>query len=77
MDIKKILGVSVNTKSSDRIDEDDLCKTTVIDSIGREQVLYITNESGLYSLIIRSNKPEAKSFKRWITSEVLPSIRKN
>ena len=35
-----------------------------------------TNESGLYSLIIRSEKPEAKTFKKWVTSEVLPQIRK-
>jgi prophage antirepressor-like protein len=38
--------------------------------------MYIVNESGLYNLIFRSNKPEAKAFRKWVTSEVLPSIRK-
>ncbi len=44
---------------------------------GGEQEVNIINESGLYSLILRSNKPQAKAFKKWVTSEVLPSIRKS
>jgi len=47
-----------------------------VDTIGRSQEMTIINESGLYSLILRSRKPEAKRFKKWVTSEVLPSIRK-
>jgi prophage antirepressor-like protein len=43
---------------------------------GGAQTLTIINESGLYNLIFRSNKPEAKRFRKWVTSEVLPSIRK-
>ena len=48
----------------------------VTDSMGRAQKAAYVNESGLYSLIMGSKKPEAKRFKRWVTSEVLPSIRK-
>ena len=55
---------------------------TVRDSVvhlgkrGGAQFLNLVSESGLYTLIMRSNKPEAKQFKRWITHEVIPSIRK-
>lgn len=48
----------------------------VIDALGRKQETWLINEPGLYSLVLRSRKPEAKHFKRWITHEVLPSIRK-
>lgn len=47
-----------------------------MDTLGGEQATTIISESGMYSLILRSRKPEAKAFKRWITAEVLPSIRK-
>lgn len=47
-----------------------------MDTPGGTQSVTIINESGLYSLILRSRKPEAKRFKKWITSEVLPAIRK-
>ena len=55
-------------------DEKGVGKT---DTLGGEQEMNIINESGLYTLIMRSNKPEAKRFRKWVTSEVLPSIRKN
>ena len=61
------------------MDEEDKMKNdgvTIWDSIGRKQNPVVINESGLYSLILRSKLPSAKQFKRWITSEVLPSIRK-
>lgn len=48
----------------------------IVDSIGRRQKALAVNEAGLYSLILKSRKPEAKQFKRWITHEVIPSIRK-
>lgn len=48
-----------------------------MDTPGGKQDLTTVNESGLYSLILRSRKPEAKAFRRWVTSEVLPSIRKH
>ncbi len=50
---------------------------SIIDNLGRVQYPIFINESGLYSLILSSKLPEAKKFKRWITSEVIPSIRKN
>lgn len=58
------------------VDQDDLAKREVIDSLGRTQLANHVNESGLYSLIFGSKKLAAKAFKRWVTSEVLPSIRK-
>lgn len=56
--------------------DDDEKGTSKVWTPGGEQNMIIINESGLYTLIIRSNKPEAKTFRRWITHEVLPSIRK-
>jgi anti-repressor protein len=56
--------------------DDDEKGVVSTDTLGGEQRVVIINEAGLYSLILRSRKPEAKTFKRWITHEVLPSIRK-
>ena len=58
------------------VDSDDLQKLEVIDSLGRTQRANHVNESGLYALILGSTKDAAKRFKRWLTSEVLPAIRK-
>lgn len=58
------------------VDTDDVQKLDVIDSLGRTQRANHVNESGLYALILGSTKDEAKRFKRWVTSEVLPAIRK-
>lgn len=75
-DICEVLGYSNPRKAvADHVDEEDK-GVTICDTPGGKQELTIINESGLYSLILRSNKPEAKKFKRWITSEVLPAIRK-
>lgn len=63
-------------KVANRLDEDDRNQITVTDSLGRHQIVHIVNESGLYNIIFRSDKPEAKPFRKWVTSEVLPSIRK-
>lgn len=57
--------------------DDDEKGTNIICTLGGEQKVSIINEPGLYSLILRSRKPEAKAFKRWITHEVIPSIRKH
>lgn len=54
-------------------DEKGICK---VDTLGGSQDMMLVSESGLYTLIMRSNKPEAKVFRKWVTSEVLPSIRK-
>ncbi len=57
------------------VDEDDSLKWGLVDSRGRKQQAIFINESGLYSLILSSKLPQAKAFKRWVTSEVLPQIR--
>ena len=59
------------------VDRDDTLKQGIIDSIGRRQMVTVINESGLYSLIMSSKLASAKKFKRWVTKEVLPSIRKH
>ena len=58
------------------VDEDDRMKHPITDELGRKQETWLINESGLYSLILSSKLPQAKEFKRWVTKEVLPSIRK-
>jgi len=76
-DVALALGYDQADKAVLRhVDEDDRMKRTVIDQLGRGQKTYIINESGLYSLILSSQLPSAKAFKRWVTSEVLPQIRK-
>lgn len=79
-DVAEILGYTNPRKAIiDHVDTDDKCKNdgvTIRDAIGREYSPALINESGLYSLILSSKLPTAKEFKRWVTSEVLPSIRK-
>ena len=58
------------------VDEDDVAKRDTTDNLGRKQLTNHVNESGLYALIFGSRKESAKRFKRWVTSEVLPAIRK-
>ncbi|WP_217951960.1 phage antirepressor [Adlercreutzia caecimuris] len=72
-----IVGLSNVTVALSRLDEDEFISIKLIDSIGREQNAYAVSEAGLYSLILGSRKPEAKTFKRWVTHEILPSIRKH
>lgn len=76
-DACKILDLSNPTMAATRIDSDDLSTAEVIDSRGRTQNARIVNESGLYDLAFMSRKPEARDFKRWVTREVLPTIRKS
>lgn len=61
---------------TDHVDPEDRDVVTKRDAIGRNQNTTIINESGLYSLILGSKLPKAKEFKRWVTSEVLPALRK-
>lgn len=61
----------------DNVDDEDTLKKGLTDSLGRIQETVVINESGLYSLILRSQLNSAKKFKKWVTSEVLPSIRKS
>lgn len=76
-DCMSILGLGNPTETVKMFDDDEFSTTEVIDSIGRRQQTYIISEAGLYGLILKSRKPEAKEFKRWVTHEVLPSIRKH
>lgn len=79
-DIAEALGYKNSRKAIlDHVDEEDKIfrdGVTIRDSIGRAQKAVLINESGFYSLILRSDMPKAKQFKRWVTSEVLPQIRK-
>lgn len=59
------------------VEEDDSLKQGLTDSLGRTQDAIFINESGLYSLVLSSKLPSAKAFKRWVTSEVIPTIRKH
>ena len=77
-DVTDILGYEKSRNAlSAHVDEDDALKWGVTDSIGRTQKTTVINESGLYSLILSSKLPQAKAFKRWVTTEVLPTIRKH
>lgn len=76
-DVCGVLGLSNARMIADRLDEDDVSLAYVTDSMGRRQQTNIVNESGLYNVILRSDKPEAKKFKRWVTHEVLPQIRRH
>ena len=75
-DVAKVLGYTLTDKAIRRhVDEDDRMFRTVTDSMGRSQRAFVVNESGLYALILSSKLREAKAFKRWVASEVLPQIR--
>lgn len=74
-DVCAILGIGNNRMASDRLDTDEK-GVSQIDTLGGKQEMTVINESGLYNVILRSDKPEAKPFRKWVTSEVLPSIRK-
>lgn len=77
-DVATILGYAKPLNAlATHVDEDDSLKQGLIDSMGRTQETILINESGLYTLIFGSKLESAKRFKHWVTSEVLPSIRKN
>lgn len=76
-DVSKILGYSnYRNAISNHVDEEDKLRTQ-IKYAGQNREVTVINESGLYSLILSSKMPNAKKFKCWVTSEVLPSIRKH
>lgn len=76
-DVANALGYKKVTEAlQTNVDEMDSTLMGVMDSMGREQKTKVINESGLYSLIFGSKLDSAKKFKRWVTSEVLPSLRK-
>lgn len=73
VDVCSVLDLSNPTIAVSRLDEDERAKF----NLGRQGDATIVNEPGLYTLVLGSRKPEAKAFKRWITHEVLPNIRKH
>ena len=76
-DVAEALGYKLARKAiQDHVEEDDVLKRNLIDSLGRKQRAIFINESGLYALILSSKLESAKRFKRWVTGEVLPAIRK-
>lgn len=75
-DVCKALELGNPSMTVERLDDDEKGIST-IDTLGGKQCMAIINEPGLYSLVITSRKPEAKAFKRWITHEVIPAIRKH
>lgn len=76
IDVAKALGYQKPLNAvSYHVDGDDTLKWGVTDAYGREQTTTVINESGVYSLIFSSKLPDAKKFKKWVTSEVLPSVR--
>lgn len=75
-DFCSILEISNPTDAVKRLKKDELDLIEVTDSLGRQQITNGVNETGIYSLILGTRKPEAKAFKRWITHDVIPAIRK-
>ena len=76
-DVAAILGYKDTSDAMKRhVDDEDKLTRRFTDS-GQNREMYIINESGLYSLVLSSKLPSAKEFKRWVTSEILPSIRKH
>lgn len=76
-DVCKALDVQNHKDAIKRLDDDERTGVDLTDPHGRVQNTNIVNEPGLYSLVLGSRKPEARAFKRWITHEVIPAIRKH
>jgi prophage antirepressor-like protein len=76
-DVCRELAISNPRDAASRLDDDERDGVGIADAMGRKQKQTIINESGLYSLILRSRVPGARRFKKWVTAEVLPSIRKS
>ena len=76
-DVCKAIGIANPRNVKDRLDGDDVRQVDTIDNLGRTQQVNYVTESGMYDVIIRSDSENAKPFRKWVTSEVLPSIRKS
>lgn len=76
-DVCKILGLGNPSQVKSRLDYGVITNEVTQDGLGRKQNATFVNEDGLYDVILDSRKPEAKRFRKWITSEVIPSIRKH
>lgn len=75
-DLCTVLGLSNPSMVAERLDNDALSTAEVIDKLGRKQQARITSEAGMYQAAFMSRKPEAEVFRRWVTHEVLPQIRR-
>lgn len=75
-DIARVLDISDVQRLNSRLDDDVRQTHPIVDTLGRTQQTTIVNESGMYEVVLRSDKPDAKKFRRWITGTVLPTIRK-
>lgn len=75
-DVCRVLGVANHKDAVSRLDDDERHGVGITDPIGRNQKVIAINESGLYHLIFQSRKPEAKKFRRWVTGELIPTLRK-
>jgi prophage antirepressor-like protein len=80
-DVCDVLGIANSRDVATRLDEDEKADVDLTDTssngVIQNRMMLAVNESGLYNVILRSDKPNAKTFKRWVTHEVLPEIRKN
>lgn len=75
-DVCKVLELGNPSQVKTRLDDGVISNEVITDTLGRQQEMLFVNEDGLYDVILDSRKPQAKAFRKWITSEVLPSIRK-
>lgn len=76
-DLCAALGISNHRNVKARLDEDDVRLMDTTDNLGRTQQVIFVTESGMYDVILRSDAEKAKPFRKWVTSEVLPTIRKH
>jgi prophage antirepressor-like protein len=77
VDICKAVDIANSRNVKNRLDEDDVHLVDIIDSLGRTQQAVFVSEAGMYDAVLKSDSPKARPFSRWITHEVLPSIRKH
>lgn len=75
-DVCEILGLIKYRDALSHVDDEDKRVSIVVDTLGGLQSMTAVNESGFYALIFQSRKPQAKAFRKWVTSEVLPSLWK-
>lgn len=75
-DVCQVLGIANHKDAVSRLDEDERQGVGITDPLGIRQTANAVSESGLYALIFQSRKPNARKFRKWVTSEVLPSIRR-
>ena len=75
-DVADALSITDISRLAERLDSDELIRVRLV-SGGQNRRMYAVNESGLYAVILRSDKPQAKDFRRWVTRDILPSIRKH